>query len=225
MKRGETSKLQPRRSDGKFVPMHGQRQTPTGNSWSAMMSRCFNPNYNVFQNYGKRGITVCLFLKESPLNLISVIGKRPSPEHSIDRICNDGHYSCGLCKECLSFGWALNVRWATRKEQSANRSTSKMVTINNVTKCITGWADESGVNKHTIFNRLKRGWSGPSLLSPANDENRYVTLRGKTKSMRDWARTLGITPEAFAARVRSGWNEDEMLLSKQKPRQVHVFLK
>jgi len=37
------------------------------------------------------------------------LGKRPTVRHSLDRINNDGHYELG------------NVRWATKKEQRANR--------------------------------------------------------------------------------------------------------
>jgi hypothetical protein len=72
---------------------------------------------------------------------------------------------------------------------------------------------------------LRRGWSGSSLLAPVKDGKIHIRIGGDTKSIGEWARSLGITPEAFSARIRSGWKGDELLLYKQKPRQVHVFLK
>jgi hypothetical protein len=68
--------------------------------------RCTNPNHVSYKNYGGRGIE---FRFESFKEFIEEIGLRPSPELTLDRIDNDGHYEAG------------NVRWATRLEQNSNR--------------------------------------------------------------------------------------------------------
>lgn len=99
---------------------HGLSDTPTGNSWMAMMDRCFNPKSKDWSRYGGAGRTVCEFLKASPLNLLSLIGERPAGT-SIDRTNNSGYYTCGKCAECKRRGWPLNVRWGTLKDQASNR--------------------------------------------------------------------------------------------------------
>jgi len=99
---------------------HGLSSTPTGNSWMAMMDRCFNPKSKDWKRYGGAGRTVCEFLRATPLNSILLIGERPSGT-SLDRTNNSGFYTCGKCAECLSKNWAFNIRWATPKMQASNK--------------------------------------------------------------------------------------------------------
>lgn len=91
------------------------KMTPEYMAWRAMKARCYNPNYKWFHRYGGRGILVCERWLCSSKDFLSDMGQRPSADHSLDRIDNDGNYE------------PLNCRWATRKEQGKNRPRPKHI--------------------------------------------------------------------------------------------------
>ena len=82
---------------------------PEYNSWSGMKSRCNNSNDARYHSYGGRGIKVCDEWQHNFKAFLDYVGNRPSKDHSIDRVDNDGNYEPG------------NVRWATYIEQNNNR--------------------------------------------------------------------------------------------------------
>lgn len=144
----------------KRLTTHGKRHTPEYKVWCDLIERCENPNNPRYRNYGDRGIKVSERWRESFQNFYEDMGPRPSAKHSIDRIDNDQDYKPDNC------------RWATNKQQSRNRTDSRLLTANGRTQNLKDWANELGCSHATIIARINRGWSVERAVTTPPDKRR-----------------------------------------------------
>ena len=139
---------------------HGMKRTRFYKIWTGMKTRCYNKNKHNYHRYGGRGIKVSVgwqgFLKfkedmyEDYLKHCEEFGEKDT---QIDRVNGDGNYELGNCK------------WSTREEQNNNRVDSRFITFKGERKTIAEWARVVGLNRMTIWSRLKYGWSVERALT------------------------------------------------------------
>lgn len=110
-------------------------------TWVSMRARCFTPMSIYYKNYGGRGITVCKQWMDFK-NFLQDMGRAPSPDHSIERINNNGNYEPGNC------------RWATSEDQNNNKRSNKYFTFQNKQLTLARWSRELNIPYGTLYDRI-----------------------------------------------------------------------
>lgn len=146
---------------GKRSLVHGdtvrRETTAEYRSWASMIQRCHCKSDGSYPRYGGRGIKVVRRWRKFA-NFLSDMGRRPSPDHSIDRINNSGNYQPGNC------------RWATDVEQGRNKRNNVYLLVDGVRML------QADAWRHLGFK------TGSNLIAPIQRErargNTSVVLRG-----------------------------------------------
>jgi hypothetical protein len=145
---------------------HGHRKggkaTYLYKAWENVKQRTGNPNHPRFINWGGRGLTMFAPWLESfagfAMYVLNTLGERPSAKHSLDRIDNSLGYIPG------------NMRWATAKEQAANRRTATMpqtrwLLFDGQSYSLNGFAGLVGRTHKAVSYRLHHGESPEQIAA------------------------------------------------------------
>jgi hypothetical protein len=131
----------------------GESGTREYRAYIAAKQRCTNSRTDVYKYYGGRGIE---FRFASYNDFFKELGRRPSAQHSLERIDNSRHYEPG------------NVRWATRTEQQNNVRRNLLLTANGETHTQAEWARLTGFSVSTLIHRRKQGWCDVCVITLPN---------------------------------------------------------
>lgn len=147
---------------------HGHRIAGVASSeytaWCNVRARCRNKSRPDYSRYGARGIDICDRWYDSFINFLHDMGSRPSADHSIERVDNNGNYEPGNC------------RWATRIEQANNRRSSRVIEFNGEKRTLSEWAKLKNLSCGTLHKRLE-AWSIERALT---EENLHVNYKWKS---------------------------------------------
>lgn len=102
--------------------------------------------------------------RESFAAFIADVGPRPSKEHSIERLNNDGDYEPGNCK------------WATRSEQASNTKRVKLFEWRGAVRTLTEICRLENVRYNNVRNRIFMGGLtlGDAIIDVRNAGLGYV---------------------------------------------------
>lgn len=144
--------------DTYWLKKHNMCETPLYYVWQAMKQRCYNPNNPRYNVYGANGIKVCEDWKNNFISFMEwALESGYEIDLTIDRIDVKGDY----CPE--------NCRWITNQEQQNNTTRNVFIEFNGEKLTISQWARKLNIDRATLNNRLKKGWSiEKSLTTPVN---------------------------------------------------------
>lgn len=129
---------------GKVVRLHG--------IWRKMLGRCNSTVAVPHAAYAGRGVAVCPEWTEYVAFKAWALENGYQPHLTIERIDNDGNYEPSNC------------RWATRRDQTRNRRSSRFIEHAGRRLLLCDWATATGLDASLIAWRIKQGWPMDRVL-------------------------------------------------------------
>lgn len=158
--------------------------------WSDMNRRCRAKRGYLAERYHKRGIRVCTEWSDFHVFEKWALSHGYRDDLTIDRIDNDSGYSPSNC------------RWATRKQQSRNTSSNRVVTIRDKRMTLQEAIELGCVKWNTARGRVRRGVPVEEAVSREAKERRPSVEIDAIVGESPVSRKL------IACRLRKGWSKD-----------------
>lgn len=118
-------------------------RSPEYTVYRGMLTRCYNPRDEYYDDYGGRGIGVCERWRNSFEAFLEDMGPRPTQQHKIERLENDRGYGPENCV------------WATDVQQARNRRSNFVVEFSGKSQCLMSWCEELNLSYYTVRDRLR----------------------------------------------------------------------
>jgi hypothetical protein len=173
-----TYRPRPKRPPKPKAPKKSCPKAPEKSAWRNMIRRCAGDH----PDYGGRGIRVDPVWQASYETFLADVGPRPGSGYSLERKLVDGHYEPG------------NVIWATRKQQSRNKRSNRLLTHEGLTLTVAEWAERTGLTHGAIRNRLGMRLPVAEVLRPG----RKPLVRSSRTNRPQQRHGLSGTPEHTA---------------------------
>lgn len=173
--------------------------------WASMKERCKKTERNSVANasYYRNNISVCDRWINSFANFLLDMGIKPTHNHSIDRINNNGNYEPSNC------------RWALPKTQANNRSDNAILSFNGESMTMAQWAERLEKPFYIIQRRLSDGWTVDRALTekigPSKTWPKSIEINKKMVPLKDLAEKCGITVPQIHKRLSRGWDIEKCL--------------
>ncbi len=128
-----------------------KQSNPLFVTWKAMIRRCEKVCDPAYYKYGGRGITVCKRWHDLKC-FAEDMGPKPSSQHTLDRIDNDGNYEPSNCQ------------WSDGITQSNNKRNNLILEHCGETMTLAQWSRKTGVAYQTIVWRYKQRMDSSRIL-------------------------------------------------------------
>ena len=181
---------------------HRLSRTKIYRTWGDMCSRCHNPNDTGYKHYGGRGIAVCDEWRNDFQPFYDYVSKLEhfgEEGYTLDRINNNGNYEPG------------NVRWATAKEQSRNKTNNRLVGSHGQDIVLADLAEMTGLTSQLLRDRLERGEQGEYLLRPPAPTKHLVEINNEQMSITEIAKEAKVSRSTIHRRIEAGESGEQLL--------------
>lgn len=209
MKSGNTTScgcLRREKTGDKFRK-HGLYGTSEYKTWIEISRRCYNKKFAQYKDYGGRGIGMSDEWKADFKAFLRDMGNKPTPNHSIDRIDNNGNYEKGNC------------RWVLKDVQANNTNVNVYYEYEGQRYTIAQLGKKFGIAYTTMRMRLIYLPIEAAVDKTIKFETYVFEIDGRKKPMKDWLRFAGISLTEYVKYRESGLGIKESI---QKGFQEHI---